>query len=260
MPQVEVDHAVLDVGLVGTVNEVEAEGRSTQGRRQAVDGRFYSPEREARGAEDAQHARVAHGFDHFRGSDAVGHRAGHAGELQPVRFTKLWVPEVVQAQRCGVAHDGAVALVESHIGPETCLPSHGHRSPKSRLSYFIAAQHVNRPSNVRDALAQSVRAGQHVGYVPRPSAQHGGSRLDRSGRLAGSTSPVRRRSCQRAHSVSSRLFEPGALREPNLSVLTRGCDPCKRFLHNRIGRATVLSLPRHECLHKYVLRCALRWR
>ena len=107
--KVEVDHRRFERRVVRAVDQVVT-ARQARGF-QPVDRGLDRPEREARGAEDPEHAGAAHRLDDLGRADPVGHRAGDVGEAEAVVVAKGGVAQGLGAAGGEVAEDRSAAFV-----------------------------------------------------------------------------------------------------------------------------------------------------
>jgi hypothetical protein len=144
----QVGDAVLELGLVGRVDEVHAPGQPvTQCRHQLVHGRLDARVAQAASAEEADHAGLRQRDAHAHRGDAVGHLAADVGEAHPVGLA-----EAAVAQPLGI--------LRGQGGQQRQVSGRG-------LRHHVAANHQAdaRAGGVLDHVRGLANLGQHAAQI-----------------------------------------------------------------------------------------------
>ena len=132
------------------MDQIEAEGDVAQRGLQPVNGRLHPLRREARGAEERQHAGPAHLFDDLARADAIGHRPRDVRVAKPMILTKRWVAQLFRPARRQHSDDRQRVRVGVRIAQHA-------RSTQRQCQPLRRLQQRDRATEVAHGRADDVR-------------------------------------------------------------------------------------------------------
>jgi hypothetical protein len=104
--QVQIDRGRFQIGFVGAVNKIEAEGKIGHPLPQLHDRGFDVFQSQTGGAEKTDHAGPSRGLHHFDRGDAVGHGANDVWIAQPKGMLEIRITQIFRMQRRYVPQHG----------------------------------------------------------------------------------------------------------------------------------------------------------
>ncbi len=162
--EVEIDHGCLETRFAGAVDQVEPVRRLAEVPLNALDRSGYLLRGKSRGAEKSEHPGPRHRLHDFTRSDAVGHRPGQVGVAETVIGAKCGITKGFQRTGVRMADDRVTAGIGFNVVAQF-HPAHGCRGvfPAARV------QHVERPGDTPEGIANRLLAPEHVGVQPVPA-------------------------------------------------------------------------------------------
>ena len=162
-PDKELGEFLLQVRFMGGMNEVEAIGDAAEGTGQAVDGCFHLGERQAGGAEEAEHARVSQLLDHGDRADAFGHGTAEIREAEPKFAAEVRVTHLLRRTGRGISPQRESFSLAS---TEKC------GTPRFRDKRAVSLHHVEREADPSQFLFHALfrKIRKCVGRLPPPEA------------------------------------------------------------------------------------------